>query len=218
MRTLILILIAYGLNAQNVVFDTSWIESKIVDKEITENDSTWIVLDTVFFLTYKMDFSDGSYNTRSSYIGNKDALYIQGLQKMESKAAEIANKVVSATAIQREITYAIQENTGVIAISGQSPLDTLTIKTAMVLTNNDFIYEIVSGSDVKNISFALNSQGKLRYVIDGQTAKAVWGFDKWIIRLVNYNGSPLDLFWDENRKRYVSQDGKTILRRINPNN
>jgi len=217
MRTLILILISFGLNAQNVVFDTSWIESKIIDKEITENDSTWTVLDTVFFLIYKMDFSDGSYNTRSSYIGNKDALYIQALQKMESKAAEIANKVVSATAIQREITYVIQENSGVIAISGQSPLDTLTFRAATYLTNEKFIYQIISGADVKTVSFALNSQNKLRYLMEGQAARAVWGFDKWVLRLVNYDGSPLDLFWDENRKRYVSQDGKTILRRINLN-
>jgi hypothetical protein len=44
----------------------------------------------------------------------------------------------------------------------------------------------------------------------------MFGFGKNMIRLTSYptTGSFLDLYWDEGRKLYVSQDGKSIVRRL----
>jgi hypothetical protein len=52
--------------------------------------------------------------------------------------------------------------------------------------------------------------------VEGSAARTMFGFGKNMIRLTSYptTGSFLDLYWDEGRKLYVSQDGKIIIRRL----
>jgi hypothetical protein len=56
----------------------------------------------------------------------------------------------------------------------------------------------------------------LRYLVEGSTAKIVYVFSKFAIRLISYPvlGQFLDLYWEEGKSRYISQDGKVILRQL----
>ena len=66
------------------------------------------------------------------------------------------------------------------------------------------------------ITFSITANKVLRYTVEATAARTMFGFGKSVIRLTSYptTGSFLDLYWDEGRKLYVSQDGKINLRRI----
>jgi len=68
-----------------------------------------------------------------------------------------------------------------------------------------------------SVAFSVTAAGQLRYSIDGGTPRNIAAaFDRYVIRLAAYPaaGQSLDLYWDEGRNRYVSQDGKIIIRKV----
>jgi hypothetical protein len=134
------------------------------------------------------------------------------LQKFESTANSFANFVNGSYFYGKETTGAIRENAGIIAITGKSPIDTLGVQTFEFLSDNKFRWVINNTP----ITFSITANKVLRYAIEGTAARTMFGFGKNMIRLTSYptTGNFLDLYWDEGRKLYVSQDGKIIIRRL----
>ena len=197
MKNLILILLipVFAL-AQSPVNDTSFVRQ----------------VDSIFYLVYKVDYSDGGYNERQTYIGTVDQFYLQAEQKFESTAMNYANIVTGYNNISKEITGAIRENAGILALTGKSPIDTIGLRAMEFLNTNQ--WDIWVNGQFIPITFFINANGVLRYQLEGATARNMFGFGKWGIRLISFPdpGSSLDLFFNEGRKRYESQDGKTWIR------
>jgi hypothetical protein len=198
----ILILLAFCssiLNAQNQVFDTAYV--------ISQNSK--------FYLLNRIEYDDDSYYEKVTIIGDTAQFYISALQKFESTANSFANFVNGSYFYGKETTGAIRENAGIIAITGKSPIDTLGFQTFEFISDNKFRWVINNTP----ITFSITANKVLRYTVEGSTIKTMFGFGKNMIRLTSYptTGNFLDLYWDEGRKLYVSQDGKINLRRISVN-
>ena len=195
----ILILLAFCtsiLNAQSPVFDTAYV--------ISQNSK--------FYLLNRIEYDDDSYYEKVTIIGDTAKFYLSALQKFESTANSFANFVNGSYFYGKETTGAIRENAGIIAITGKSPIDTLGVQTFEFISDNKFRWVINNTP----INFNITANKVLRYAIEGTAARTMFGFGKNMIRLTSYptTGSFLDLYWDEGRKLYVSQDGKINLRRI----
>ena len=182
--------------AQNQVFDTAYV----------------LPLNGKFYLLNRIEYDDDSYYEKVTIIGDTAQFYISALQKFESTANSFANFVNGSYFYGKETTGAIRENAGIIAITGKSPIDTLGFQTFEFISDNKFRWVINNTP----ITFAITANKVLRYTVEGMAARTMFGFGKNMIRLTSYptTGSFLDLYWDEGRKLYVSQDGKTNLRRI----
>lgn len=182
--------------AQNQVFDTAYV----------------LPLNGKFYLVNRIEYDDESYYEKMSMIGDTAQFYLSALQKFESTANSFANFVNGSYFYGKETTGAIRENAGIIDITGKSPIDTLGVQTFEFISDNKFKWVI---NNVP-ITFAITANKVLRYTVEGSSVKTMFGFGKNMIRLTSYptTGSFLDLYWDEGRKLYVSQDGKINLRRI----
>jgi hypothetical protein len=195
----ILILLAFCstiLNAQNQVFDTAYVISK----------------NSKFYLLNRIEYDDDSYYQKVTIIGDTAQFYLSALQKFESTANSFANFVNGSYFYGKETTGAIRENAGIIAITGKSPIDTLGLQTFEFLSDNKFRWVINNTP----ITFNITANKVLRYTLEGTAARTMFGFGKNMIRLTSYptTGNFLDMYWDEGRKLYVSQDGKIIIRRL----
>jgi hypothetical protein len=198
----ILILLAFCtsiLNAQSPVFDTAYVISK----------------NSKFYLLNRIEYDDDSYYEKVTIIGDTAQFYLSALQKFESTANSFANFVNGSYFYGKETSGAIRENMGIISITGKSPIDTLGVQTFEFISDNKFKWVINNTP----ITFNITANKVLRYAIEGTAARTMFGFGKNMIRLTSYpaTGSFLDLYWDEGRKLYVSQDGKINLRRISLN-
>jgi hypothetical protein len=182
--------------AQNQVFDTAYV----------------LPLNGKFYLLNRIEYDDDSYYEKVTIIGDTAQFYLSALQKFESKANSFANFVNGSYFYGKETTGAIRENAGIIAITGKSPIDTLGVQTFEFISDNKFRWVINNTP----ITFAITANKVLRYTVEGSAARTMFGFGKNMIRLTSYptTGSFLDLYWDEGRKLYGSQDGKINLRRI----
>jgi len=182
--------------AQNQVFDTAYV----------------LPLNGKFYLVNRIEYDDNSYYEKMTMIGDTAQFYLSALQKFESTANSFANFVNGSYFYGKETTGAIRENAGIEAITGKSPIDTLGVRTFEFLSDDKFKWVI---NNVP-ITFTMTANKVLRYTVEGSTIKTMYGFGKSVIRLTSYptTGSFLDLYWDEGRKLYVSQDGKINLRRI----
>jgi hypothetical protein len=195
----ILILLAFCssiLNAQSPVFDTAYV----------------LPLNGKFYLLNRIEYDDDSYYEKVTIIGDTAQFYTSALQKFESTANSFANFVNGSYFYGKETTGAIRENAGIIAITGKSPIDTLGVQTFEFISDNKFRWVINNTP----INFNITANKVLRYTVEGTAARTMFGFGKNMIRLTSYptTGSFLDLYWDEGRKLYVSQDGKSIVRRL----
>jgi hypothetical protein len=195
----ILILLAFCtsvLNAQSPVFDTAYVISK----------------NSKFYFLNRIEYDDDSYYEKVTIIGDTSQFYISALQKFESTANSFANFVNGSYFYGKETTGAIRENADIIAITGKSPIDTLGLQTFEFISDNKFRWVINNTP----ITFSITANKVLRYTVEGAAARTMFGFGKNMIRLTSYptTGSFLDLYWDEGRKLYVSQDGKSIVRRL----
>ena len=188
------------LNAQSPVFDTAYVISK----------------NSKFYLLNRIEYDDDSYYEKVTIIGDTAQFYLSALQKFQSTANRYANFVNGSYFYSKEITGAIRENTGITQITGQSPIDTLGLRTFEHLSDSTFKWVINTGSGAIPITWNKTANGSLRYTVQGSTAKVLYGFGKALIRLNAFptTGNFLDLFWDEGRKLYVSQDGKSIVKRL----
>jgi hypothetical protein len=195
----ILILLAFCtsvLNAQSPIFDTAYVISK----------------NSKFYLLNRIEYDDDSYYEKVTIIGDTAQFYLSALQKFESTANSFANFVNGSYFYSKEITGAIRENNGITQITGKSPIDTLGVQTFEFISDNKFRWVINNTP----ITFSITANKVLRYTVEGLTARTMFGFGKNMIRLTSYptTGNFLDLYWDEGRKLYVSQDGKSIVRRL----
>jgi len=199
----ILILLAFCtsiLNAQSPVFDTAYVISK----------------NSKFYLLNRIEYDDDSYYEKVTIIGDTAQFYISALQKFESTANSYANFVNGSYFYSKEITGALRENTGITQITGKSPIDSLGLQTFEHLDDENFRWVINTGTGAIPITWNKAANGSLRYTVQGTTARILYGFGKSLIRLNGFptTGNFLDLYWDEGRKLYVSQDGKSIIRRL----
>jgi hypothetical protein len=187
--------------AQSVIYDTAYV--------VNQNG--------IFYLTSRYEYNDGSYAERSQRIGDTAAFYRVALQRFESEASNNASQVLGYVNYGREITNAIRENAGILAVTGKSPLDTLEKRAEAHLIDSAATWAMIAPTGNASVAFGVTPAGQLRYSIDGATPRAVAAaFDRYVIRLSAYPvaGQSLDLYWDEGRNRYVSQDGKIIIRKI----
>jgi len=199
----ILILLAFCtsiLNAQSPIFDTAYVISK----------------NSKFYLLNRIEYDDDSYYEKVTIIGDTSQFYISALQKFERTANSYANFVNGSYFYSKEITGALRENTGITQITGKSPIDSLGLQTFEHLSDSTFRWVINTGSGAIPITWNIAANSSLRYTVQGTTAKVLYGFGKSLIRLNGFptTGNFLDLYWDEGRKLYVSQDGKSIIRRL----
>jgi hypothetical protein len=186
--------------AQNQVFDTAYV----------------LPLNGKFYLLNRIEYDDNSYYEKVTIIGDTAQFYLSALQKFESTANSFANFVNGSYFYSKEITGAIRENNGITQITGKSPIDSLGLQTFEHLSDSTFRWVINTGSGAIPITWNKTANGSLRYTVQGSTAKVLFGFGKALIRLNAFptTGNFLDLYWDEGRKLYVSQDGKSIVRRL----
>lgn len=186
--------------AQNQVFDTAYV----------------LPLNGKFYLVNRIEYDDNSYYEKTSMIGDTAQFYTSALQKFESTANSFANFVNGSYFFTKETSGAIRENAGIIAITGKSPIDTLGARTFEFLSDNKFRWVINQGGTSTPIVFSVAANKTLRYVLEGNLSRLMYGFGQNMIRLINFQavGVIMDLYWDEGRKLYISQDGKVVCRRL----
>ena len=192
-------LLAIAAKAQSVSDDTSYV----------------INVAGVFYLVTNTEYSDGSYMEKSTLLGDTVQFYQNTLNAFLQRADDYAKIVVNTYEFSRNISSAIRENAGIASVMGKNPLDTLAQQARPHLLAPSATWTLVTPTGNAGVTFSAMANGVLRYSVDGATARSVTAFGRYIIRLSAYPaaGQFLDLYWDEGRNRYVSQDGKFVLRR-----
>ena len=192
----IIFLLPLTIYCQNVATDTSYV--------ISENG--------YFYLNHTIVYDDNSYVISKKIIGDTLDFYALSFRHLQNKINEYNVKVVNTNMFSKEITTVIRENENILQITGKSPIDTLGVRTYEFLSDDKFRW-VINNTPV---TFSITANKVLRYTVEGASIKTMFGFGKNMIRLTSYptTGSFLDLYWDEGRKLYVSQDGKINLRRI----
>jgi len=189
------------LSAQSITFDTSYVK----------------IIDNAYYLIYRADYVDGGYYEKASIIGDTSQLYNGAMASFENNANNFADKVIAYYDFGRKTTAAIRENNNIQELTGKNPLDTILKNNAAFYTDNK--WQITSLGTTLAVDFNYNkTTTTLRYLVEGSTAKIVYVFSKFAIRLISYPilGQFIDLYWEEAKNRYISQDGKVILRQLKP--
>jgi hypothetical protein len=195
------LLFASQLQSQTITFDTSYVK----------------IIDNAYYLIYRADYADGGYYEKASIIGDTSQLYYGALSSFENNANNFADKVVAYYDFGRKITAVIRENNNLLTMTGKNPLDTILKNNAEFYTDNK--WQITSLGTTAAVDFNYNKNtSAFRYIVEGSTAKNAIVFSKFAIRLISYPvlGQFLDLYWEEGKSRYISQDGKVILRQLKP--
>jgi len=195
------LLFASKLQAQTITFDTSYVK----------------IIDNAYYLIYRADYADGGYYEKASIIGDTSQLYYGALSSFENNANNFADKVVAYYDFGRKITAVIRENNNLLTMTGKNPLDTILKNNAEFYTDNK--WQITSLGITAAVDFNYNKNtSAFRYIVEGSTAKNAIVFSKFVIRLISYPilGQFIDLYWEEAKNRYISQDGKVILRQLKP--
>ena len=184
-------------------------------QSIKEDTSYMINVGGVFYLVTNTEYSDGSYIEKSSRIGDTLQLFENTLNGLINRSSDYSKIVVNYYEFSRNISSAIRESAAIVATTGKSPLDTLAQQARPHLLTPAAMWTLVTPTGNAAVTFSATANGALRYSVDGATARSVTAFGRYIIRLSAYPaaGQFLDLYWDEGRNRYVSQDGKFVLRR-----
>ena len=196
------LLFASKLQAQTITFDTSYVK----------------IIDNAYYLIYRADYADGGYYEKASIIGDTSQLYYGALSSFENNANNFADKVVAYYDFGRKITAVIRENNNLLTMTGKNPLDTILKNNAEFYTDNK--WQITSLGITAAVDFNYNKNtSAFRYIVEGSTAKNAIVFSKFVIRLISYPvlGQFVDLYWEEAKNRYISQDGKVILRQLKAN-
>jgi hypothetical protein len=195
------LLFASQLQSQTITFDTSYVK----------------IIDNAYYLIYRADYADGGYYEKASIIGDTSQLYYGALSSFENNANNFADKVVAYYDFGRKITAVIRENNNLLTMTGKNPLDTILKNNAEFYTDNK--WQITSLGITAAVDFNYNKNtSAFRYIVEGSTAKNAIVFSKFVIRLISYPilGQFIDLYWEEAKNRYISQDGKVILRQLKP--
>lgn len=195
------LLFASQLQSQTITFDTSYVK----------------IIDNAYYLIYRADYADGGYYEKASIIGDTSQLYYGALSSFENNANNFADKVVAYYDFGRKITAVIRENNNLLTMTGKNPLDTILKNNAEFYTDNK--WQITSLGTTAAVDFNYNKNtSAFRYIVEGSTAKNAIVFSKFVIRLISYPvlGQFLDLYWEEGKSRYISQDGKVWIRQLKP--
>jgi len=193
------------------IFSTAAFSQSVVE------DTAFIVnTNGVFFTKTVINYSDGSYNERTSRLGDTAEFYQNTMGGFMNRAVDYSRIVTSNIDITKNIGAAIRENNNIVTAVGKSPLDSLTKQAIPHLVDNGANWTLVTPTANVAIVFSVNANGALRYSADGAQARNVTAFGQYVLRLTAYpaTGQFLDLFWDEGRRRYASQDGKIIIRKV----
>ena len=161
--------------------------SQLQSQTITFDTSYVKIIDNSYYLVYHADYADGGYYEKASMIGDTSQLYYGALASFENTANNFADKVV-----------ALKNNEA-------------------FLTGNK--WQISALGTTAAVDFNYNkTTSTLRYIVEGSTPKMVFVFSKFAIRLISYPvlGQFIDLYWEEGKSRYISQDGKIWLRQLKP--
>jgi hypothetical protein len=187
------------LSAQSITFDTSYVK----------------IIDNAYYLIYRADYVDGGYYEKASIIGDTSQLYNGAMTSFENNANNFADKVIAYYDFGRKTTAAIRENNNIQELTGKNPLDTILKNNEAFYTDNK--WQIISLGTTLAVDFNYNKNtSAFRYIVEGSTPKNAIVFSKFAIRLISYPvlGQFIDLYWEEAKNRYISQDGKVILRQL----
>jgi hypothetical protein len=187
------------LSAQSITFDTSYVK----------------IIDNTYYLVYRADYTDGGYYEKASIIGDTSQLYNGAMASFENNANNFADKVIAYHDFGRKTTAAIRENNNIQELTGKNPLDTILKNNEAFYTDNK--WQITSLGTTEAVDFNYNKNtSAFRYIVEGSAAKNAIVFSKFAIRFFSYPalGQFVDLYWEEAKNRYISQDGKVILRKL----
>jgi hypothetical protein len=190
------------LSAQTITFDTSYVK----------------IIDNTYYLIYRADYTDGGYYEKASIIGDTSQLYNGAIASFESNANNFADKVIAYHDFGRKTTAGIRENNNILSLTGKNPLDTILKNNEAFYTENKWQINALGNSLSLDFNYNKNTSA-FRYIIEGSTAKSAIVFSKFAIRLLSYPdlGQFIDLYWEEAKSRYISQDGKVWLRQLKLN-
>jgi hypothetical protein len=187
------------LSAQSITFDTSYVK----------------IIDNAYYLVYRADYTEGGYYEKASIIGDTSQLYNGAMASFENNANNFADKVIAYYDFGRKTTAAIRENNNIQELTGKNPLDTILKNNEAFYTDNK--WQITSLGTTEAVDFNYNKNtSAFRYIVEGSAAKNAIVFSKFAIRFLSYPalGQFVDLYWEEAKNRYISQDGKVILRKL----
>lgn len=190
------------LKAQSITFDTSYVK----------------IIDNSYYLIYRADYADNGYYEKASIIGDTSQLYNDAITSFENNANNFADKVVAYYDFGKKTTAAIRENNNILQLTGKNPLDTILKNNEAFYTDNKWQISALGTTAAVDFNYNKNTSD-LRYIVEGSMSKNAIVFSKFAIRLISYPvlGQFLDLYWEEAKNRYISQDGKVWIRQLKLN-
>ena len=181
---------------------------------IVSTTTTYILsADGVTYLEkVRTDYDDSSYNEAAKAIGPADALAEYKADKIRLEAQSLAADTYRVSRARRILNEMIHASDAITTVAGVSPLKTVeaAIKPDLLAAG----WTIDDGTGAVPIVFSENAQKVCKYSVNGAATKNIVVFGS-VFRLKNYSGTTdLDLFQDENGKRFYSlPDRQVILKR-----
>lgn len=159
--------------------------------------------------TVRTDYDDGSYQEAARVIGTADKLAEYKADKIRQEAASLAVDTWRVSRVKKILNEISAASDAILATAGVSPISLVeaSVKPELLLDG----WTIDDGTGPAPIVFSVNGQGVCKYSINGGASKNIIVFGN-VLRLNNYSGSiNLDLFLDENGRRYYSLPDRAVM-------
>lgn len=145
-----------------------------------------------FYEVREITFLNGEASTTKTLIGDTSTLYKNYYAAFVRAGTQMANDARQASRFDKDIAQIIAQNTATLAATGRDVLDTLTKQYAGPLISGNWS---VQDTALRDISFVINGNGKLRYTITGYAQRGAVLIAN-TMRLQNYksSGQSVDLY------------------------
>lgn len=178
-------------------------ETKVDTSYIINDGGQWFSARRVVYLNDEETFS-------KTLIGDTSRLVQNQIERIISQAGSMANDARTVSGFKRRLSDLKRESDAIRTASGVSPLDTVQKRYAGKLLNG--AWTIRESGVLTPITFTVNAQGRLRYLIQGgQTRNADLFGDVLILNAYPAQGSQVELYLNSERN-YMSIDRSVVVR------
>ena len=177
----------------------------------TKVDTTYIVNDAgKWFGVRRIVYLNDEESLTKTLIGDTSRLVKNQIDRIIISAESMANDARIVSVFKRRLADLKRESDSILSASGVSPLDTVQKRYVGKLLSG--AWTIREGGNITPITFTVNAQGRLRYLVQGgQTRNADLFGDVLILNAYPSQGNQVELYVNSERN-YMSIDRSVVVR------
>lgn len=163
-----------------------------------------------FFSVRRVVYLNGEETFTKTIIGDTSSLVENQINRIIRQAESMAIDAATVSNFRRRLADLKRESNVILAASGVSPLDTVQARSVSKFLAPG--WTIRESGAITGITFNVNAQGRLRYTVQGQSARNADLFgDVLILNAYPAAGSQVELY-KNSEGNYMAVDRSVVVR------